>query len=142
MRVFALLVAMLGQNIAWTIRAHLFSFLFTALCLWLIGRRRWHWLYPIIFLVWANTHAGVAFGGAIIGACVVVAARTDRSAAPRWLVIGVLCALATLINPLGVGLWQYVFGAFTDPVRALIGEWQPPRLDSLTSYPFFLLATL
>lgn len=139
MRVLALLVAMYGQYVTWTMRAHLFSFLFAALCLWLVPRKRLHWMYPLVFLVWANTHAGVAFGGVVIIAALFASVITDRTAVMRWVVIGTLCVLATLVNPMGIGLWQYVVGAFQDPIRSLIEEWQPPRFDSPNSYPFFVL---
>jgi hypothetical protein len=140
------------------------------LVLLLLPARRLHWLYPLVFLLWANLHAGVAFGGGVLGiVCLVALVRdgagwyairrrlpqpTDEravrsstgalasSVSAHWLFVLVASGLATLVNPLGVGLWSYILASFGDQTRSYLSEWQPPSLSWPTSYPFFVLMGL
>lgn len=56
-----------------------------------------------------------------------------------------LCLAATLINPYGIKLWQYLPHLFFTPLNATINELQKISLTSLTKpayYPYFLLCAL
>ncbi len=116
---------------AWALRPQLMSSLGLALLLWLLVRERHRWL-PLLFLVWANAHGAVVLGIAILVAVALVAGVEARRGAPparhRAIELAVLtpiCALTTLLTPLGVGLWRYI-GTSTALSRAnRIREWQP-----------------
>jgi len=54
----------------------------------------------------------------------------------------VASGLATLVNPLGVGLWSYILASFGEQTRSYLSEWQPPNLSWPASYPFFVLMGL
>lgn len=146
-RAAALLLGATSQAALWSARPHLFSLALLAAALGLVPRRRLHWLYPALFLLWANLHAGVAFGGALLAAATLVAFARDwrdwrgwrRSDGARWALIVLASGLATLANPLGIGLWRYVLASFGDTTRAYLTEWQPPSLGWPASYPFFML---
>jgi hypothetical protein len=165
-RAVALLIGLTSQELIWSVRPHLFSLALLVLVLVLLPARRFHWFYPPVFLLWANLHAGVAFGGGVLGiVCLVALVRdgaglytircglpqsTDQrnvrslmfSDSAHWLFVLVASGLATLANPLGVGLWSYVLASFGDQTRSYLSEWQPPNLSWPTSYPFFVLVGL
>jgi hypothetical protein len=182
-RAIALLIGVAGQALIWSVRPHLFSLALLALVLVLRSARGVHWLYPLVFLLWANLHAGVAFGGVVLGIVFLVALahdatgwHTDRrdsqkstaaedgqwttadatilhrglpivllkpfAESAHWLLVLVASGLATLANPLGLGLWSYVLASFGDQTRSYLSEWQPPNLSWPASYPFFVLVGL
>jgi hypothetical protein len=149
-RAAALLLGIASQAPIWSVRPHLFSLALLVLVLALLPARRFHWLYPLVFLLWANLHAGVAFGGVVLGAAFLAALAQDAlryyrnkvktfAESIHWLLVLLASALATLVNPLGVGLWQYVLASFGDQTRAYLSEWQSPNLSWPASYPFFLV---
>lgn len=138
-RAYALLAAIAVQAMVWSIRPSLFSLLFTASTLALLPHRRLHWLYPLLFLLWANTHAGVAFGGVILGMATIASLCLEQAPFRHWMLISGLSAGATLINPLGFGLPQLVLDSMSNPVLAVTEEWLTPRIGSARSYPFFAL---
>ena len=141
-RALAVLGGVVAQQTVWSIRPHMLSLALLSLVLVLIPNRRWHWCYPLVFVLWANTHAAVAFGGVVLVVACAVAAVINRRDLGHWLAICAASAAATLINPLGIGLWFYIVGAFNDPTRTYLQEWQPPKLDWPLAYPFFVLALL
>lgn len=152
-RAAAVLLAMPAQSVIWSARPHLFSLLLVVVALLLLVRPRLHWLYPPLFLLWANLHAGVAFGGVVLLVAALLAFAGDArggwravvrrsSASVRWAMIALLSGLATALNPLGFGLWWYVLDSFGDTTRTYLSEWQPPNLRWPASYPFFGLVAL
>jgi hypothetical protein len=152
-RAAAVLLAMPAQSVIWSARPHLFSLLLVVVALLLLTRPRLHWLYPPLFLLWANLHAGVAFGGVVLVVAALTAIVTEarggwRAVACRscasvhWALITLLSGLATVLNPLGFGLWWYILDSFGDTTRTYLSEWQPPNLDWPASYPFFGLVAL
>src|SRR4051794_33179266 len=76
-RAVALLMGIASQELLWSVRPHLFSLAFLVLLLTLLPARRFHWLYPLLFLLWANLHAGVAFGWVALGIVFLVAVARD-----------------------------------------------------------------
>jgi hypothetical protein len=49
-----------------------------------------------------------------------------------------LCCVATLLNPEGYRIYDYVRTVVLDPgSQQLVAEWQPPRLNDLTGFLFF-----
>ena len=81
----------------------------------------------------------MAFGIVVLGAATIVSLWTDRQSFWRWTLVSGLSLGATLINPLGFGLWRLLLYSMSDPVRAVIDEWVPPRISAPLSYPFFAL---
>ena len=165
-RAIALLLGLGGHSVIWSVRPHLFSLALAVAALLLLPRQRWHWLYPPLLALWANLHAGVAFGGAIVVAAWLVACARELAGwvrsrvgagahahtpteggwfghpALHWSLVALLSGLATLLNPLGAGLWWYVLSSFGDTTRTYLSEWQPPSLSWPASYPFFILVGL
>ena len=155
-RAVLMLLCMASQAIIWSVRPHLFSMALIVPTLLLLSRPRWHWLYPALFLLWANLHAGVAFGGVVLIVASLLALGSDivaayqrlqdfrwrTSASLHWVGITMLSGLATAINPLGFGLWSYILHSFTEPTRSYLTEWQAPQINRPESMPFFLMLML
>jgi hypothetical protein len=114
-------------------------------------RPRWLLAPPLVMALWANVHGGFPVGLVLIAAhalAVGVDALTGGGvAAPRWPVRcyracrpWLLClaasAAATLANPYGWHVYEYVgLTSATAPARH-IDEWLPPGVDSLTGKVF------
>jgi len=138
-RVVLLLAAVLSHEVVWAVRPHMITLLFLALELLLIRRRRL-WLLPPLFLLWANLHGGVAVGGVALLVAALAALPRRWPDIRRWAVVLAACAAATLVNPMGLGLWRFALSMFDHPETQYIQEWLPPSLDWPVSYPFFALA--
>lgn len=128
-----------------TARPMLFSypfFLVVLIMVWRLarGETAWAWTLPPLFAVWANLHGGFLAGIGIL-AVWTFAELTIRSwpgrrrEIPRrpatWVILTVLIAsaLATIINPYGLGLLRFLYRTATVP-RPDITEWQPLTLMS------------
>ncbi|HZT80626.1 MAG TPA: hypothetical protein VFA26_10400 [Gemmataceae bacterium] len=128
------------------IRPQTFSLLlFVLLLLVLELAERRHWLLlvpPAILALWANLHGGFPIGLLLIGACLLAAAveawrdhgrgmLRDRRLWAMGLCLGA-SLLATLANPYGWKVYEYV-GVTTgsDAVHRL-DEWLPTGLGTLT----------
>jgi hypothetical protein len=145
-------------------RPDLFSALFCAALVLLDSRwdrdRRWQWLgMPLLMMVWANVHAGVIYGMALLGAWIAgewiaqavraisesrrgditfIAATLGQTARPLAIrPLGFLLALAAavasvqLINPNGAKvLWFPVAQFGSDFWQSIILEYRPPSWDA------------
>ncbi|MCA1982458.1 hypothetical protein [Nocardioides nematodiphilus] len=111
---------------SWSLRPQMVSMLCFALILWLLREQRWWWCPPLM-LVWANAHGGVVYGGLALGAACLAALllRERRRFLRPLLVVTALGALATLLTPLGTGLWHYVLTSGSRPFEDRINEWKP-----------------
>lgn len=116
--------------------------LWTVLCLAIVSAtehwsvRRLTWVWPCVFVVWANAHGGWIVGGAVIGLWSLGRAvdMKDWRLLLRLLALCSVCGLATLINPYGVGLWRFLWSTVGFN-RADIIEWQPIwKMSSVTVY--------
>jgi hypothetical protein len=97
------------------IRPQMFSVAIFCAMLYLLretdrGRARAVWYLPLCFAVWVNLHGGWIVGMAALGVWMLGDAWHRRSL--RWTLTltaaGALALLATLVNPYGLGLWQFL----------------------------------
>ena len=81
-----------------------------------------------VFVLWANFHGAFAIGLLLLAVTVLCDAAQDRFDRRAWslLAAAVLCLLATLCNPYGIGLWREVARSVGSNTLARIDEWQPP----------------
>jgi hypothetical protein len=89
-------------------------------------------LWPLIpmFALWANLHGGYTTGlGALGIASAVVSAdeiRAGKRPARGLTLAGltILCAIATLLNPYGLGIYSSVIHSISDPlIRRMVADW-------------------
>ncbi len=109
------------------LRAQTFTYLFTAVTLFLLerSRQKGQWFLLLILvpiqIVWCNLHGGFLAGLGIIAIYIIGEALSRRTWWPYLLVL-LLSALSTLVNPYGVDYWTYLFHAVTLR-RSEITEW-------------------
>jgi len=125
-----------------TVRPQLFTYLLFAVVLSALvaaeeGRWRRLWLLPPVFALWANLHGGFLAGLAVVLVWGAFHAADWRRVVP----VGLLCGLATLVNPYGVELWTFLLRTAVG-VRPDIGEWQPLSLFSVAGVVYVLLLVI
>jgi hypothetical protein len=88
--------------------------------------RRTHLIaVPVIFLIWANLHGGWIVGLAVVSAWAAIGFLSRESMHSIYLAVVPLAAMfATLINPYGWRLWQFLWTT-VGLSRSDISDWQP-----------------
>ena len=149
-----LFAAVLGSS-NWNIRPQLLAFPLSALSLWLLekiktGTHPWRWglALMVCMAAWVNIHGTYFVPLAVLafrGLEAVLRALHERDYAPmKPLMISLAFMLAgLLLNPRGLALpFYFARMAQSGPVQQLVGEWQPPVLQSLDGATFFALLGL
>jgi len=147
-------LAVLASTIHGLARPHLFTWLFTLLCWYLIEEKRytiWLWTIPAIVLVWANVHGGFLVALALMGLTLagdfwnVVAGRDNRARADalRMSRVLVTSVVASLFNPYGIALYSHIYQYLTDSfLMHHIQEMQSPDFRTVAAKCLFLLLLL
>lgn len=145
-----------ASSLHWLTRPHLFTILFMVLWVWVLEdlRRgktdRW-WYLPIIMLFWVNFHGAYIAGFVSLGLYLLgigwdraihpEVSSINRPKALRYWVFGAGTALlVTLINPVGIKIWETSIGFLKN--RYLVShtaEYFPPNFQDPSTWPFFLL---
>jgi len=112
------------------LRPQLFGMvLFAAMLAILAGRDRqpWAvWLIPVLVVPWASLHGSFILAPVAVGIAWLEDLLAGRPGARGLLAVTIASALASLLNPFGMGVWSYAIGLTTNPtIRRLISEWQP-----------------
>jgi hypothetical protein len=145
-------------------RPHVFSYLLTALYLWVLltfrenSDWRWLWVIPPAQILWANLHGGWVVGIALVA--VFALGEGIAYARGRWLegtreqaptacnvvLLSALlpaCVVATLVNPYGARLLRFPFELESlGFVRESNFEWHPsyhPSFNTTTMFALYLL---
>jgi hypothetical protein len=160
--VFWTALAAMGTSCSWAARPNLFTLLFvlltTRVCVLFhegrCSRRFTLWLWPL-FAIWANVHGGFVAGLLILGLTLAVeiaqallslGAGERPAAAVRARHLTLLLAgacLSTLVNPYGVGLYEWVFQLLGDPYfMELHQEWRSPDFHARGAIRYELLILL
>ena len=134
----------------WLARPHLYTLLFVVIFAWQLRwfdrdrvqpRQLFARLVPLTAL-WTNLHGGFLSGLTLIGihlfgnaARWIADDATARAAARRrvttLVILGAACALATLVNPNGWKLHQYILGFLRTPYQAYFtNEWKSVNFHS------------
>jgi hypothetical protein len=117
--------------------------LWSLLCLALVGRilgsktTRLRWWLPLIFAFWANCHGGWVLGLGVLAVWAAASIVHTPAAWRAWVAVFGASAIATLCNPYGWRLWEFV-GRTVRMARS-IEEWQPLwRAPGLNWLPWIL----
>jgi len=147
----AALITLLAEAMALrsaNVRPQVFSFPLLILVyglLWFYYQRRSRavWLVPALMALWANLHGAFVLGLILIALMLGAVAWNiwkARLLRQLWepVVVGLLSVIATLLNPEGVRLYEYVRTVLADPIsQRLVMEWQPARPTDWYNLPFF-----
>ncbi len=128
-------------------RPQLFTFMMIAVIMMALALevyRRDATLWPLLpmFTLWANLHGGYIVGLGAMGIATAVMFALGwfgdagrLSSAWKLALITFGCALATLINPFGIGLWTGVAHSVGDPlIRQVIADWVPLTTMMLSNW--------
>ncbi|HSM71292.1 MAG TPA: hypothetical protein VK851_07095 [Anaerolineales bacterium] len=143
-------LAAFASNLHWLTRPHIFTFLFVAVWTYLLDNRssKW-WQFPIIMVIWANTHGAFIAGFAIWFAFFAgwiwnfIQNEETKSEGKRLLTIGLSSLAVTLINPVGWRLWDTSVGYFGS--RFLVDrtiEYKSPDFHTSSTWPFLIMLLL
>jgi hypothetical protein len=104
------------SSVHWLARPHMFTFFFVVL--WTYGLEHFYknekikiWIFPLLMLVWVNTHGAFIAGFVVWGTYIVdwlwefSQGRGTKEMGKQLFLIGVLSFAVTFINPAGVYLW-------------------------------------
>ncbi len=155
-------LAALGTSCSWVARPNLFTMLFVLVTARVLeqyhagklSRGRTLWLWPL-FAAWANIHGGFVAGLLMLAATIfleaalaVAALETGvrgaaRQRAAHLAFLGLGAFLATLVNPYGPRLYQWVSQLLGDPFfMDLHQEWRSPDFHGKGTIRFELLMLL
>ena len=131
----------------WGLRPHLFTLAAIPLLLTLLARDRLGPI-PLLFLVWANVHGGVALGGVLLGAATALAllrwrirrGPEDRRRALALAVVLPVAAAACLVTPMGIGVFHFLSDSMVRIHAVRIGEWQRTGLQDAYGVYFWIVA--
>ena len=108
----------------------------------------WLLLYPLLMIFWVNAHGAYILGGVILGIFFVgesIRTLFRLNNALNWqevwwlFFIGILTAVAMLINPQGINTVNYVINLMSDqPSQNLIIEWQSPSTQGISNVTFYI----
>ncbi|HME46488.1 MAG TPA: hypothetical protein VKF36_25615 [Syntrophorhabdales bacterium] len=122
-----LISGFLGMGYWAVVRAQTFTYLFTALTIYVLERSRWKGQRSLLLIlvpiqiIWCNMHGGFLAGLGIAFLYLIGDAFSHRTYWP-YLPVLLLLVLSSLANPYGVDYWTYLFHAITLPRRD-ITEW-------------------
>jgi len=117
----------------WVVRPQIFSYFLAALLIFILERwrksnnKKLLYFLPLIFVLWANLHAGVILGIAILGAYAVgliIKKIKNRLSITLPLIIFLLSCAATLLNPNGYKVLTYNFDISSTVKDMGVMEWQ------------------
>jgi hypothetical protein len=131
----------------WVLRPQIVSLALLMVLVWLLAHER-HRFIPVLFLIWANAHAGVVMGGLVLAVatgCAALRFSITREAADRrrLKILAVVLPLATLAaaaTPLGFGIYSFVLESTARLKAEHILEWGPPWPTGPFEVTFWLLA--
>ncbi len=118
----------LSSSMNWSVRPQMFAYPLFVAILWILwqwqnGRAKALWVLPIITLLWANLHGSFVLAFFLMGSALLFGAG-ERRQLILWFGLSLL---ATLANPRGIFVWQFVSDMLTSPSDQLFAtEWRPP----------------
>ena len=132
---------------AWVTRPHLVTLAAVPLLFTWLARERF-WPIPLLFVVWANAHGGVALGGVLLTVATALAVLRwrlrrgpdDRRRAVALAVVLPLSGLACLLTPFGTAMISFLSDSMVRIRAVSIGEWQPAIPTTPFTAGFWLLA--
>src|SRR5205085_4892892 len=129
-----------AENLA--MRPQLFAVLLFCSVMWMLSVRvaRPGLLYaiPAVAAIWSNLHGSFFLAPALCGLAWLEDRAHNAPTERTTLAVGIACVPATLVNPFGWRVWDYVVQITTNPtISHSVSEWMPPTLRTGTGVAFF-----
>lgn len=110
------------------------------------GDRAPRWWLALVMVLWANVHGGYLIGFALLAAFGLEALMEGQGRYLKvvrdWGLVAVLCVVATLMTPHGLGGLTYPVKIMTMRTLNSITEWRAADFSQLTPFELSLLAAL
>lgn len=140
--ILTLLVVMVG-SLNWAMRPQLFSFplfAFSFLCIlhWQRGNAKWVWCFPVIILLWVNLHGAFPLLFLLAGAALVGGGGNRKTLALAL----IATFFASLLNPQGIMVWNYVLSMLSHTTMNLGPEWSSPTTALSWRFKLFFILLL
>lgn len=127
----------LSTYLAWTtislgFRSQFITLLFIFIEIWLFLNKKWK-LLPLLFLIWANSHAGFFMGPIIFVFYLLdsiykwLTKQIEKKELISTLTLFLISTLATFINPFGYKIYLEIYHHMQIPMNTIIAEWVPPN---------------
>jgi hypothetical protein len=106
--------------------------------------QKWHLIFPLLFLCWANLHGQFIYGLGIMGLSLLPYLWSKRTSTKMYAIAMLACSIiATLINPFSYHLWTTAASHLNAPELHYINEWASwpitsPLFMGLISYSLIL----
>lgn len=129
----------LSSSMNWSMRPQMFAYPLFTLMLWVLwhwqnGRPKLLWTLPVATLLWVNLHGSFVLAFALMGTALLFGTG-NRKQLVIWLVLSLF---ATLINPRGIFVWEFVSQMLSSPSDQLFAtEWRPPVNEGWQMHIFF-----
>ena len=123
------------------VRPHLYSLLnFSILLYLLLNRQPATWKLAFLFVVWVNLHGGFFFGLMALAVLLFPWRDFKLDKLKAAFVIGLVCLLASALNPSGVKSFLYplAYALNPDSPYRSLGEWLPPFAPGGIQAPLFI----
>ena len=108
-------------------RPYQVTFLALAATMALLEFRRWLWLLPPLFVVWANCHAGFFLGWVVLGAWCAESLAARRIERSLW-VWSAAAVLASGLNPNGFRIVNTLLAYRGSFLVSRVNEWARPAM--------------
>ena len=139
------------SSVHWLARPHMFTFFFVAL--WTYGLERFYkkenkflWYFPVLMLIWVNTHGAFIAGFVVLGAYIAdwiwefLHGRGIKEMGWQLFLIGLLSFAVTFINPSGVHLWGTSVGYVSNEfMTSHTVEYISPNFHEKDMWPFLFM---
>jgi hypothetical protein len=139
------------SSVHWLARPHMFTFFFVALwAYWLEhfykSENKKIWLFPLLMLIWVNTHGAFIAGFVILATYLAdwlwefLQGRSTKAMGLQLLLIGCLSFAITFINPSGWHLWETSVGYVSnDFMTSHTVEYLSPDFHERDVWPFMFM---
>jgi hypothetical protein len=148
---FIIFLVMAVTSVHWLARPHMFTLFF--ITLWTYGLERIYkkelkniWYFPVLMLIWANTHGAFFAGFVVFGAYFANwvyefwRGTETKELGKQLALIGALSFAVTFINPSGWHLWTTTVGYIgNDYMTSHIQDHLSPNFHEKGTWPFLLL---
>jgi hypothetical protein len=147
----AALWAAMTSSLHWLARPHIFTFLFLALWTYQLEKVAEKktdrlWVFPLMMLIWANTHGAFIAGFVVLGAYILewlwdfLQRRADKETGRSLFIIAISSFVVTFINPSGYLLWGTSVGYIGN--KYLVDhtiEYMAPNFHLAATWPFLIM---
>lgn len=153
----AFMFGYLISGVAWQgLRSQMIGLLLIAVSMYLLrlvdkGSKKVFFVFPALYLLWANLHGTFTFGLFIFGLFVFQKIIIDTIKNGKifigkrelYLALSFIASCAvTFVNPFGIGVYFEAARHFSNPLLKYIGEWDPVEFPSTFFFLMIIYALL